>query len=139
MRRPLITLGIALVVLSPLARPSRWDDFPISSYPMFSRSDIAGNHLLAHALVVHADGRRTPATPAQVGTPEPMVANAIVLHAIERGTAAELCPVVAANVGEADAVAIEVVMSEYDARRYFVEGKREPDARVVHATCPVKR
>lgn len=139
MRRPLITLGIALVVLSPLARPSRWDDFPISSYPMFSRGDIAGHHLLAHALVVRADGRRTPATPAQVGTPEPMVANAIVLHAIERGAAAELCPVVAANVREPDAVAIEVVTSEYDARRYFVEGKREPDARVVHATCPVKR
>lgn len=135
--RPALTIGIALVVLSPLARGK--DDFPLSSYPMFSRGDIAGLQSLAHALVVHADGRRTPAKPSQVGTPEPMVANAIVAHAINRGSAAELCAMVAANVSEADAVSVEIVLSQYDAKRYFLEGKHEPASRVVHASCPVTR
>lgn len=137
-RRAATTLAIALVVLSPLARPKGWDDFPISSYPMFSRADVAGVHGLAHVLVVHASGARTPATPSEVGSPEPMVAMITVLRAVQQGTAGELCALVAANVRAPDAVAVEVVVSEFDAAKYFRE-TREPEARQVHASCPVKR
>lgn len=139
MKRAATTLAIALLVLSPLGRSSTWDDFPISSYPMFSRGDMGGVHGLAHAIVVHADGRRTPATPTEVGSPEPMVANQIIVRAVLETRTPELCRLIASHVHDADAVAVELVVSAYDARKYFVEGKREPEARDVHATCPVTR
>jgi hypothetical protein len=138
-RRAGLTLAISLIVLSPLARRKGWDDFPLSSYPMFSRSDVGGLQALAHVLVVHADGRRTPARPIEIGTPEPMVANAVAVHAITDGRSEELCAEIAKNVRDGDAVRVEVVVSEYDVKKYFVEGPREPRARVVYASCAVKR
>lgn len=139
MKRAAITLGIGLLVLSPLARPKGWDDFPISSYPMFSRGDINGVHTLSHAIVVYADGHRRPATPSQVGSPEPMVATAIVNQAINAGSAASLCALIAKNINDPDAVTVEVLRSDFNAQKYFKDGIHEPDARVVHASCPVKR
>jgi hypothetical protein len=138
-RRAALTLAISVLVLSPLLRGKGWDDFPLSSYPMFSRSDIGGRLALAHALVVHADGHRTPAAPSEIGTPEPMVANAVVVRAIKEEHTDELCAQIAKNVRDRDAVSVEVVVSEYDAKKYFAEGKREPEARGVYASCPVKR
>ena len=133
-RRPLITLGIALVVLSPLARPSRWDDLPISSYPMFSRSDIASNHLLAHASSFTPIGRRTPPHRRRSAPRSRWSRTPSSLHAIERAPP-PVVPVVAANVGEADAVAIEVVMSR--ARRAAVFRRRKARARCARGACDV--
>lgn len=135
--RAAITIAIALLILSPLARPRGWDDFPISSYPMFSRSDLGNVVALAHALVVHADGTRTPAPPSLVGTAEPMVATAIVNRAIINGTAAELCATIAGRA--TDGTAVEIALSTYDTRSYFAEKKREPVSRVVHARCAIGR
>lgn len=132
-----LTIAVSLIVLSPLLRGRGWDDFPLSSYPMFSRGDVTGRGYLAHVRVRHADGRSTPATPSEVGTPEPMVANAILTRAINEGRAEEICRVIARNVHDADAVAVDVVVSEYDARRYFAEGRREPETRWVSASCAV--
>jgi len=141
--RAAVTIGIAVLIVSPLALRRGWDDFPISSYPMFSRGTLGTVENLAHALVVHADGTRSPASPALVGTPEPMVANAIVLRAINRGTTAELCTTIAARAPEG--TAIEIAVSTYDTKTYFAEKRpngpdpREPLARTVHARCDVKR
>ena len=77
--------------------------------------------------------------PSDLGTPEPMVANAVAVHAINDGRAEELCEEIAKNARELDAVGIEVVVSEYDVKKYFVEGPREPVARSVYASCAVKR
>jgi hypothetical protein len=137
--RALITVAIALVVLSPVARRRGWDDFPISSYPMFSRGDLGGAQSLAHVLIVHADGRRTPAPPSIVGSPEPMVVLSIVAQAVRNGTARELCTAVAARVRDADAVSVEVVVSAFDAMKYFRDGKRAPESRQVHASCRIPR
>ena len=137
--RSLVTVGIALVVMSPVLRPSTWDDFPISSYPMFSRGDIAGPQELAQALVVFADGHRTPATPSQVGSVEPMVAMTTIWQAVRLGKTSELCTLIASHVTDPNAVAVEVVVSAFDPKTYFQSNDRAPQSRTVHARCEAKR
>lgn len=138
-----VTLVLGVLILSPLARERGWDSFPISSYPMFARGDLGTVNELAHVLLVGPDGGRTPAAPSLVGTPEPMIAMTIVRTHVERGSAAELCAGIASRARDArtGAVAIEVVTSSFEARRYF-SGRpdaRAPLERVVHAQCEVAR
>lgn len=135
-----LTLLLSLLVLSPLVRDRRWDDFPISSFPMFSRGDLGSEVSLGHALLVAADGTRRPAPPALVGTPEPMVAKNLVERAIARGGAGDLCARVAQRAAREapGARTVEIVTSTFDARRYFTEpGGRAPLARQIHASCNV--
>ncbi|MBX3207076.1 MAG: hypothetical protein KF764_18665 [Labilithrix sp.] len=139
-----VTLVLGALVLSPLARARGWDSFPLSSYPMFARGNLGSVNELAHALLVLADGTRVPASPSLVGTPEPMVATAIVRGHVTRGTAADLCASVAARARDAravDAVAVEIATSAFDARRYFsgAPGARAPLERTVHARCEIAR
>jgi len=140
--RAAVTILGALAILSPVVLPRGWDSFPISSYPMFSRGDLGAVNELAHAVLVGRDGTRAPATPAMVGSPEPMIAMAIVRSHVERGSAAELCGRIAARAAEAgaDAAAVEIVTSVFDARRYFSgDDGRAPLRREVHARCEVVR
>lgn len=137
--RSLVTVGIGLVVMSPVLRPRLWDDFPISSYPMFSRGDVGGAQELAQALVVYADGRRAPATPSQVGSVEPMVAMMTIWQSVRLGKGSELCALVASRVTDPNAEAVEIVVSAFDAKTYFQENRRAPQSRIVHAHCEVKR
>lgn len=151
--------GLALAVLYPLTRPRGWDDYPISSYPMFSRGDIGRVVPLGHAVIVgqgRGDGSggagagaegeaRRPVPLALIGTPEPMVAKSIVEKAIARGAASDLCKTLAARVGAEEAsrgsqapLAVEIVTSTFDTRAYFAEG-RAPVRREVHARCEVPR
>lgn len=137
-----LTAAVALAILSPLARDRSWDDFPISSYPMFSRGDLGAVVPLGHALLVAPDGTTRPAPPALVGTPEPMVAKNLVEGAIARGAAADLCARIAARAREEtpDAARVVIVTSVFDTRRYFREpGGRTPLSREVHASCNVPR
>jgi hypothetical protein len=126
-----VTVAIVLAVLSPLVRSPRWDSFPISSFPMFSRGDLGEVMSLSHVVSVDARGDRKPVAPALVGSPEPMIAMAIAASNIARGSAAELCRRVAERIR--DASAIEVVTSTYDMRSYFRD--HQPIARTVHARC----
>jgi hypothetical protein len=138
----LLTIALALAILSPLARARSWDGFPISSYPMFSRGDLGHVVTLGHAVLVADGGARRPAPPAIVGTPEPMVAKNLIEGAIARGAAAELCARIArrASAEAPDAVHVEIVTSVFDSRRYFAEPDgRVPRAREVHASCSVPR
>ena len=135
--RAATTLGLAAAILSPLLRDARWDSFPISSFPMFSRGDLGSVVALGHAVLVTDDGARSPAPPSLVGTPEPMVAKNLIEGAIARGRAAELCARIAARAAaEAPhARAVEIVTSTFDTRRYFADPT--PLAREVHASCTV--
>ncbi|MBX3199452.1 MAG: hypothetical protein KF894_15065 [Labilithrix sp.] len=134
---------LAAGILSPLARERGWDSFPISSYPMFSRGTIGAVNELAHAVLVLDGGGRAPASPALLGTPEPMVATAIVRAHLARGSSEDLCAAVAARARSArpEAVAVEIVRSRFDARRYFSAepDAREPLERTVYARCEVAR
>lgn len=139
---PALTFGLALAVLSPLARDRSWDSFPISSFPMFSRGDLGAVVPLGHAVLVARDGSRRPAPPSLVGTPEPMVAKNLVEGAIARGAAADLCGRIASRAASdaPDAAAVEIVTSVFDTRRYFAEpAGRTPVSRQVHASCNVPR
>jgi hypothetical protein len=134
--RALVTLAILGLVLSPLARSPTWDSFPVSSYPMFSRGDLGSVATLAHVVLVGENGERRPAPPSAIGTPEPMIAGAIIVTHVERGTSAELCAVVAARI-RGTATAVEVVRSTFDTERYF-RVDRTPVAREVLARCEVQ-
>jgi hypothetical protein len=141
------TIALAGAVLAPLARPPRWDDYPFSRYPMFSRGDIGRVVVVSHAHVVDGEGRHTPASPALVGAPnEPMVAKGIVENAIRRAAAMDLCVAIAKRVRDEEpasslpAVAVEIVTSQFDSTRYFTDqAGRTPLARDIHATCAVPR
>jgi hypothetical protein len=138
-KQALLTGALALAILAPLALPRGWDDFPISSYPMFSRN-VGRIVTLGHALFVDESGERTPVPPAIVGTPEPMVAKNLVENAIARGQAAELCAQIASRAnppnakGQRGVERVEIVTSTFDSRLYF-QAARTPTNRTVHATC----
>ena len=138
----LVTVVLAGAIVSPLAYERGWDSFPISSYPMFSRGNLGTVNELAHALLVTADGVRTPAKPALVGSPEPMIAMSIVRAHVDRGTSAELCAAVAARARDrSDVVAVEIARSVFDSRTYFSDGPRAraPIERTIVARCEVRR
>lgn len=137
------TAAIAGAVLSPILRPKGWDDYPISSYPMFARGDLGRVVALSHAAFVMRDGTRAPVPSRYFGTSEPMMALFVIDGAIGRGEAAALC----ANVREQAAAAhdhagslaaIEILTSTFDTHAYFRES---PDlalrGRQVHARCEV--
>ncbi len=135
-----VTLALVALVLSPLLFPVGWDDFPISSYPMFSRADLGDETSLSHAVLVSENGETRPAPPSVVGSPEVMVAKGLVERAIARGDADALCARIAERArrkGDA-ATAVEIVTSTFLLRRYFAsrEGRR-PLRREVHARCPL--
>jgi hypothetical protein len=141
----LISAGVLLSVLSPLARPAGADSFPWSSYPMFAHgrpSPVTGVH---HLLAIDADGRRRPVPPALVANDEVLQADVTIQRAIRRGkkTSVALCRKVAARLAEdpdwSDAVRVELVSEKFDALRYFA-GDRAPLTKPrLRARCKVKR
>jgi hypothetical protein len=138
--RSLATLAVGAAILSPIARDQAWDSFPISRYPMFARGNVGHLNSLEHVVLVRRDGTRSPASPGLVGTVEPMIALSIVRSHVDQGTAGELCATVAERAREAsaDVVAVEVVSSTFDTRRYLA-GDTVPVARTTHARCNVGR
>ncbi len=137
-----ITIALVGCILLPLTCDRRWDDYPFSSYPMFSRGDLGHVVAVSHALLVDGEGKRLPASPSLVGTPEPMVAKALVEGAIRRSAARDLCDQIAARavVDAPSATAVEIVTSHFDSRRYFESAEgRAPLHRDLHAVCKVPR
>lgn len=134
--RWLVTALLGAAILSPLARDRSWDSFPISSFPMFSRGDLGTRMWLGHVVLVAREGKRRPAPPSVVGTPEPMVAKNLVVNAIARGEARSFCERVA-DRAPPDVANVEVVTSVFDTTRYFTDPT--PALRNVHASCNVSR
>jgi hypothetical protein len=136
-----VTVVLSGVVLAPAFAPRGWDDFPISSYPMFARGDLGAVVALDRVLVTRADGSVAPAPPSALGTPEAMVAMKVVSGAVARGDARALCARVLAAVraepsaGRAPAVGAAVQTDTYDTRVYFGEPRRAVLGTNLHATC----
>jgi hypothetical protein len=130
-----ITAALAIAIVSPLVRDRAWDSFPISSFPMFSRGDLGTRVRMGHVVFVDQDGKRRPAPPSMVGSPEPMVAKNIVENALARDEASGLCERIAGRAPSG--VEVEVVVSVFDTTRYFTDPT--PLERTVRARCKSSR
>lgn len=133
------TLVVALVA-SPHLRAKIRDDFPLSSYPMFSVAKDRSTRI-TQAVAISASGE-IPVAPAMVGTDEVLQARAILSRAARRGPSADkLCREIAERVATSGSDAEKVVLRTvtFDSVLYFTRDQTTPSAVKVHATCPVGR
>jgi hypothetical protein len=129
----LVTVVVGAVVLAPAVLPDPDDDFPISTYPMFTteRGEVVD---LDTAVLVDEDGRHRLSPEAVGGTDEIVGAAVTVSRAIQEGSVALdlLCQDIADRVdgpGE-----IQVVTERHDAIDLLQHG-REPLQVTVHDRC----
>jgi hypothetical protein len=131
--------AVLVVVVAALSWPvvRDHDSFPLSTYPMFS-DPLPRELWLTAAVGVEADGSVRRLSPAAIaGGQEPIHAVAVLDHAIEAGTADELCTEIVDRLQQTDGlVAVEIVTERHDVVGWF-EGNTEPMARNVFARCPV--
>jgi len=129
-----VTVVAVLVVIAPAVLPDPADDFPISTYPMFTaeRGRVVD---LDTAVLVDQDGRHR-LSPEEVGGTDEIVSAAVaVSRAIAGGPAALtiLCADIAGRVDEPGTV--EVVTERHDAVALLEDGA-PPMAVTVHHECP---
>jgi len=134
-------LGAALIVavLLPLAGDPRDDDFPFSTYPMFSGRQ-SPEATIAHAVVIDANGERSALPPVAVANDEVIQAFETLRQAVRQGpdATARLCAHAADWYagGHEGPARVEIVSDTYDAVAYF-DGDKQPLATEVHASCEV--
>jgi hypothetical protein len=146
-------LVITAVMAPALIEPPR-DDFPLSTYPMFSRPMREARAELPAAFAVLADGTRQRVPPALVTSSDVLQALVSLRQAVRAGPHASraLCAGIAARLSESagiwrDARQVEIVTQTLDAIQYFAgaardEGsgaQRDHAGTVVHARCTVLR
>jgi len=146
---------ISLVVLGAVALPAfrhPFDDaFPLSTYPMFSRSRGTDNVVAsAVAIVVDtagaADSREVRVPPRYVANMETMLAFRTLARAVRSGPAAAqaLCGRIAERLsrsgdGEfAGAERVELITERVDALEYL-SGQVTPKERSVRARCRIRQ
>ncbi len=136
-------LGAALIiaVLLPLAGDPRGDSFPFSTYPIFAGRQ-SPEATIPHAVVIGANGERSPLPPVAVANDEVIQAFETLRQAVRQGpdATARLCARAAdwyAGRDEGPA-RVEIVSDTYDTVAYF-EGDKQPISTQVHATCEVPR
>lgn len=139
-----LTIGVVLVMLSPVLRRPPVDGFPLSTYPMFSSPREATSTI--HTLLgVTRSGEREVLSPMLLGGDRwTNLALESVAAAVRGGgkSMRELCETVAERVAadhdRAGRYAEIVFVTEiYDAPAYFV-GQTDPRSVKVRATCPVR-
>lgn len=121
-------------VFAPVVRDR--DDFPLSTYPMFSynRGRVSD---LDTAVGVDVDGRRLRLSPEVIaGGGEVILAAETVSKSITRGDTDVLCREIAARADGRELRTIEVVTERRDVIDWFA-GDETPLAIVVHASCAV--
>ena len=134
-------LGAALIVavLLPLVGDPRDDDFPFSTYPMFSGRQ-SSEATIAHAVVIDANGERSALPPVAVANDEVIQAFETLRQAVRQGpdATARLCAHAADWYagGHEGPARVEIVSDTYDAVAYF-DGDKQPLATEVHASCEV--
>ena len=129
-RASAIAIGALLAV--PLLIGTRYDSYPLSTYPMFA----GDRDRVASVSTVVAEGERLS---SQVigGTDEPMLAAESVVDAIRADATAALCAEVAARAAsDHPGATLEVVTERYDTLAWF-DDQRTPIERTVWATCEV--
>lgn len=135
----LVGLGATLCVLWPRLSEDARDSFPLSTYPMFSRS--RGDLTLYSALGIRHAGAAQPVSPALVGSTEVLQAKALIQRAALGGpaTTSRLCREIAARCarrGDAAIERISIVRRVYDPIEYFTRGPRPQSERTLHS-CEV--
>ncbi len=132
--RWLIAVAVVAVVAAPAVLPDPADDFPLSTYPMFTAE--RGRVVEVATAVVVRDGQRERLSPEEVGGTDEIVSAAVTVgDAVAAGPAAvaALCADIAARVrgpGE-----IEVVTERHDAVA-LLRDEAPPLAVTVHGRCP---
>ena len=131
----LIGITTACAVAAPAILFGR-DDFPLSTYPMFSyrRSTIFE---IPRALGVRKDGTRVYISPEAVANDEVLQAASAIKRAIRRGPSAALalCQRIIGRLrSRSELIAVELATARFDAVRYF-GGDQQPLATRVHARC----
>lgn len=129
----MVTVVAVAVVAAPAVLPEPEDDFPVSTYPMFTaeRGRVVD---LDTAVLVNDDGRHR-LSPEEVGGTDEIVAAAVaVSRAIAGGSAAlaTLCDDIADRVDRVGSV--EVVTERHDAVALLQDGA-PPVAIEVHERC----
>jgi hypothetical protein len=138
--------GALLAVLWPLFGGR--DSFPLSNYPMFSRS--RGQPVLNAVVALDTSGRQHALSSALLGSDEGLQAKVLLDRAVASGPVelARLCAEVAARLAAGGAAAlgpgaaelqhVEVIARRYDPVRYFTVGP-EPIESERLARCDVAR
>lgn len=132
--RWLIAVVVVAAVAAPAVLPDPDDDFPLSTYPMFTAE--RGQVVEVATVVVVRDGERARLSPEEVGGTDEIVSAAVTVgDAVAAGPAAvaALCADVAARVtgpGE-----LEVVTERHDAVD-LLRDDAAPLAVTVHGRCP---
>jgi hypothetical protein len=138
--RIVITVGVAVALVVPVVLDR--DNFPLSTYPMYSRA--RGDAVtFATAQAVDGSGATTTLTLGVIGdSDDPLVVAGELRGAISDGRASERCAEIAERAARWEglpvgAVGIEVVTERHEvvARTEGVESLLE---RTVHATCEVQ-
>ena len=129
----MVTVAVGLVVFAPAVLPHPDDDFPISTYPMFTteRGEVVD---LDTAVLVDDEGRHR-LSPELVGGSDQIVTAAVtVSQAVAAGSAATqlLCQDIADRVEGPGS--IEIVTERHDAVDLLQHGG-EPLDLTVHVRC----
>ena len=137
--RILITAGVVGALVAPVVLDR--DGFPLSTYPMYSRS--RGDAVtFATAQAVDASGMATALTLAVIGdSDDPLIVAGELRDAIRDGRAQQRCLEIAVRAAEwdglpPDTATIDVVTERHDVVAQ-VEGESSLLDRTVHASCAV--
>jgi hypothetical protein len=129
----LVTSVVGLVVLAPALLPDPSDDFPISTYPMFTieRGEVVD---LDTAVLVDDDGRHRLSPEAVGGSDQIVTAAVTVSQAISDGATAValLCREIAGRVDGPGT--IEIVTERHDAVD-LLRDDADPISVTVHDRC----
>ena len=129
----MVTVAVGLVVVAPAVLPDPADDFPISTYPMFTAE--RGRVVDLDTAVLVDEGGRHRLSPEEVGGTDEIVAAAVaVSRAVAGGPTALaiLCADIADRVDERGS--IEIVTERHDAVALLQDGA-EPVEVTVHERC----
>ena len=124
----LVLLGLSL---SPMLRPTGYDSFPFSSFPMFAHGRKDAVTTVHRAVAVLPGGDVVALPPRALGSDEVLQADATLRHAIRGGkrASARLCRAVARRIADdpalAAAEAVELLTERHDAIAWFA-GDRTP-------------
>ncbi|MEM1335790.1 MAG: hypothetical protein AAGG08_20270 [Actinomycetota bacterium] len=134
--RHAVTAGVVALLFVPVALDR--DDFPLATYPMYSRARAEVTSIVTAVGVATDGGERRLGLRAIGATDDPLIAAGELRSAIRAGDADRRCSEIAGRVDDPAVVSVLVVTERHD----VVEHVRSGDGfeeRIVHASCPVAR
>ncbi len=132
--RHLVTATVVAALFVPVALDR--DDFPLATYPMYSRErdDVVA---VTTAVGVTVDGEERTLGLGVIGeTDDPLIAVGELRAAVRNGEAGRRCQEIAGRVGDDATVEVLVVTERHDVVEYVRSGDGFRE-RTVHARCDV--